>query len=204
MPTCLGKRQYIDFTDDDRFDEKFNELLYDIHGIPIIPKPPLGENPLTKQTSEFEASDHNLPEIPEKIESVADVYESAFELAEADNIMGWSRFVRRIRSNAFKSLVKWQQEELDGQRTENIEQKHQVMDKAVNFVAPLISVALVRVESRNEQFNDQKSLLDDLLNIRNMEEWNHAGYVPWIEILYALGYVYHSLHGNLSASIRSS
>ena len=40
------------------------------------------------------------------------------------------------------------------------------MDKAVNFVAPLISVALVGVESRSENFNNQASLLDYLLNIQ--------------------------------------
>ena len=197
-PSFLATRVYIDFTDDNNFDEKFNELLHEIHEVPITQKPPLGINPLPNQPQKPEVLSHNLPEIPDKIESVADAYESAFELARADDTLGWSRLVRRIRPNAFKSIVKWQQEELNGQRAETIEQLHQKMDKAVNFVAPLISVALVGVESRNEQFNNQKSLLDDLLNIQSMEGWKHAGYVPWIEIPYALGYVYHSLHGSFS------
>ena len=197
MPFFLGKSQYIDFTDDNRSDEKFNELLHDIHDVPIIPKPELGENPFSKQPSELEVSSHNLPDIPEKIESVTQAYEAAFELVRASDTLGWSRLIRQIRANVFKSIVQWRQEELDKQCPESIEQRHQAMDKAIDLVAPLISVTLVGVESRNEYFNNQEFLLDALLSVQNMEEWNRAGYVPWIEIPYALGYVYHSLHGSL-------
>ena len=62
------------------------------------------------------------------------------------------------------------------------------MDKTVDIVAPLISVALVGVESRNQHFNNQKSLFDDLLNIRNRDGWNRSGYTPWIDIPDALGF----------------
>ncbi len=158
----------------------------------------MGKNPLTTQDSESDTSGNKFLEIPDKIESVADAYESAFKHARADDILGWSRLIGRIRSNAFKSLVKWRQDELDKQQPETIEQLHKALDKAINFVAPLISVALVGVYSRNDKFNDQKSLLVDLLNIQSMEEWNGAGYGPWIDIPYALGYVYHNLHGSLS------
>lgn len=196
-PTFLATRLYIDFTDDSNFDEKFNELLHEIHNVPITQKPTLGKNPLLSQPRESEVLSHNLPEIPEKIESVTDAYESAFKLARADDTLGWSQLVKKIRPHAFESIVHWRQEELDGQKPESTEQRHQAIDNALDFVAPLISVALVGVESRNEQFNDQKSLLDDLLSIQSMEGWNRAGYVSWIEIPYALGYVYHSLHGSL-------
>lgn len=196
-PTFLATRKYIDFVDDSEFDEKFKELLHDIHNVPIIRKPSLGKNPLSNHSSQPEISSHNLPEIPEKVKSVTHAYKSAFELVRADDTVGWSRLVRRVRPNAFKLLVTWRQEELDSQRPENTEQLLQLMDKAVDIVAPLISVALVGVESRNQHFNNQKSLFDDLLNIRNRDGWNRSGYTPWIDIPDALGYVYHSLHGSL-------
>ena len=69
----------------------------------------------------------------------------------------------------------------------------------MKLFSPLIAVALAGVESGRDQFKDQKSLLDDLLNIA---EWNRSGYVVWIDIPYALGYVYHSLHGALSLSTK--
>ena len=196
-PTFLATRKYIDFIDNSEFDEKFNELLHEIHDVLIIPKPRLGRNPLSNFPSQPKTSSHNLPEIPEKIESPSDAYKAAFELARIEDNLGWTQLIKRIRPSVFKSLVLWRQEELNGKRAENIEQMHQVIDKAVDIIAPLISVALVGVESRNEYFNNQESLLDALLSVQNMEGWNRAGYVPWIEIPYALGYVYHSLHGSL-------
>ena len=69
------------------------------------------------------------------------------------------------------------------------------MDKAVEIISPLMVVALVGVESGREEFRDQKSLLDDLLNVVG---WNPAGYEVWIYLPNALGYVYHSLHGGIS------
>ena len=196
-PTFLKPKVYIDFTNDAQFDVSFEQLLREIHRAPLHPKPPLGQSPFAKQPSAPETSSHHLPTIPEKIESVTDAYESAFELARADDTLGWSQLVKKIRPHAFESIVHWRQEELDKQRPETIEQLHKAMDKAIIFVAPLISVALVGVYSRKDKFNDQKSLLDDLLNIRNREGWNRSGYDAWISIPDSLSYIYHSLHGSL-------
>lgn len=196
-PTFLATRLYIDFTDDSNFDEKFNALLHEIHNVPIVRKPPLGRNPLLDHTAQPEVSSHNLPEIPKRVESVSDAYNAAFELARMEDNLGWSQLIKQIHPNVFKSLVLWRQEELDKQQPGSIEQMHQAMDEAIDIVAPLISVALVGVESRNAYFNNQAPLLDAFLDVQSMEGWNLAGYRPWIEIPYALGYVYHSLHGSL-------
>jgi hypothetical protein len=44
-PTFLGSRVYIDFRDDSKYEAKYAELLRDIHGQGIKPRPPLGTNP---------------------------------------------------------------------------------------------------------------------------------------------------------------
>ena len=77
------------------------------------------------------------------------------------------------------------------------EQLTEVIDKAVEIISPLMTVALVGIESGREEFRDQKSLLDDLQNIVG---WNPAGYEVWIRLPNALGYVYHSLHGGICLS----
>ena len=75
MPTFLGGRVYIDFTDDSQFNEKFNDLLYKLYEVPVEKKPPLGEKPsFAKQPSGQEALsseglDTQEPEIPEQVES---------------------------------------------------------------------------------------------------------------------------------------
>ena len=199
-PTFLGARVYIDFRNDSQFELEFNKLIHELHRVPVIQKPPLGKNPFAQLPSRQEApsieeSGAQLPEIPERVESAADAYAAAVKIVRAGDVFGWRQLVKQIKPSVFKSLVQWRQNELDGQRLESKEQLVQIADKAVDIISPLISVALAGVESGREQFRDQKSILDDLLNIAG---WNRTG--GWGDIPRVLGYVYHSLHGSLSLS----
>ena len=199
MPAFLGARVYIGFTDDNQFDEKFDELLHELHQVPVVEKPPLGENPFAQLLSGreaplSEATDTQLPEIPEKVESAANAYYAAVEITRAEDEIGWRQLVKRIKSNAFNSLVQRRQEGLVGE-TPKGKEKLQTVDEAVGIISPLISVALAGVESKMEQFRDQKSTLENLLDIVGEKG---GGPVVWVDISFALGYVYHSLHGGLS------
>ncbi len=135
-----------------------------------------------------------LPDIPDEVESASQAYEIAFSIARVGDGLGWRQLVKKIRPNVFESLVQWWQNELEGRKQESKEQIPQVVDKAIEIISPLMAVALVGVESGREQFRNQKSFLDDLLNITR---WNAARYTTWVNIPNALGYVYHSLHGGL-------
>ena len=135
-----------------------------------------------------------LPEIPEQFESADDAYSVAFNIARAGDVLGWRQLHKRIRPSIFNSLVQWRKNKLDSQRPQTEKQLVEVVDKAVEIASPLISVALVGVESGREQFRDQRSLLYELLNIPG---WNPVGIKAWAHIPNALGFVYHSLHGSL-------
>lgn len=191
-PTFLGTRVYADFTNDSQFDAECEKLIRALHEMPLIEKPPLGEHPFPSVES-----DAQLTEIPEEVKSPSVVYTTASKLVRAGDILGWRQLIKQIRPNVFKDLVQWRQDKLDGQQPENKEQLIQTVDKAVDIISPLMCMALVGVESGREQFRDQKSLLDDLLNIAG---WNPTGYPTWVNIPYTLGYVYHSLHGGVSLS----
>ena len=199
-PTFLGTRVYIDFRNDNQFESEFDKLIHELHRVPVIQRPPLGKNPFAQLPSGQEAPpseglDTQLPEIPERVESASEAYSAAVNIARAGDVLGWRHLVKGIKPNVFRSLVQWRQNELDEQRPESKEQLVQIADKAVEIISPLISVALAGVESGREQFRDQKSILDDLLNIAG---WNRTG--GWGDIPRVLGYVYHSLHGSLSLS----
>ena len=199
-PTFLGTRVYIDFRNDSQFESEFDKLIHELHRVPVAEKPPLGKSPFAKLPSGQEAPSSEgagtqLPEIPEQVESAADAYAAAVKLARAGDVLGWRHLVKEIKPNVFRSLVQWRQSELDEQRPESKEQLAQIADKAVEIISPLIAVALAGVESGREQFRDQKSAMDDLLNIAG---WNRTG--GWGDIPRVLGYVYHSLHGSLSLS----
>ena len=200
-PTFLGTRVYADFRDESQFETEFNKLLHELHQVPIMEKPTLGKSPFAQFPSRQEKSpseglDTQLPDIPEQVESASEAYSAAIKLARAGDVLGWRQLVKGIKPSVFNSLAQWQQNELEERRPESKAQLIQALDQAVEIISPLISVALVGVESEKEQFRDQKSTLDDLLNIAR---WNRDEYTAWwINIPYALGYVYHSLHGSLS------
>ena len=201
MPTCLGTRVYIDFTDDSQFDGKFDELLCELRQVPFVENSPLGKKSFAQLPSEQEVSpsdalDTQQPEIPQQVESASDVYSAAIQLARTEDVLGWRQLVKRTKPKVFKSLIQRRREGLAGKPPKGKEQ-FQAVDEAVNIISPLISVALVGVESKMEQFRDQKSTLYDLLHIVG---WKSAGPAVWVEIALALGYVYHSLHGGLSLS----
>lgn len=45
LPTFLGLRRYVDFCDASGYEAKYAELVREIHGERIAPRPPLGANP---------------------------------------------------------------------------------------------------------------------------------------------------------------
>lgn len=191
-PTFLGTRVYADFRNDNQFDAECEKLIRELHEMPIVEKPPLGESPFSPIESDIQ-----LTEIPEEVKSASAAYTTASKLVRAGDTLGWRELIKHVRPGVFKDLVQWRQDELDGQTPGNKEQLVQVVDKAVEIISPLMTIALVGVESGREEFRDQKSLLDDLLNVVG---WNPAGYEVWIYLPNALGYVYHSLHGGISLS----
>ena len=194
IPTSLGIRRYVNFSDDSEFDEKFNELLRAIHDDPLNPKPSLGEYSSTEWSSKSETSNPHHPDTTEKVEFASQVYQEAIELAREDDTVGWQQLVKRIRQNMSNEFREWKPE-FEKQERDSTEKTLETVDKAVDIVSPLISVALAGVESRKRDFNDQKSVLHDLFTI---VEWKDSTYTTWIDMPNVLRYVYHSLHGVFS------
>ena len=196
VPTSLGIRRYIDFRNDQDFEQKFDELLRTIHGDPLNPKPSLGEYSSCKQSFSSEGLNRNFINIPEKVESASDAYNLAIQLARANDIVGWQQLVESIRSNVFNSLAQLRQENLHSENLKNIEQRNETVNKAVDILSPLISIALAGIKSRNEHFNDQTSVFTSLWGISGWNRYFKDEYE--IGVPNFLGYVYHSLHGSIS------
>ncbi|WP_321822661.1 MULTISPECIES: toll/interleukin-1 receptor domain-containing protein [unclassified Burkholderia] len=53
VPTCLGSRFYIDFSDDSQFQSKLDELLREILDSPKAKKPAIGKNPFAQSNNEL-------------------------------------------------------------------------------------------------------------------------------------------------------
>lgn len=196
VPEFLGNRYYVDFSDDDQFNAKLDELLHELHQVPVLEKPPLGRNPFSSLPSTNEAPTATHPVVPlpnvlESAQAAVSSYRLAIELARASDRTGWRQLIKKIQPNAINNLVQWRKETLDGQRPTN-EDLYSTVDKAIATISPLVCVAMAGVESERQGFREQSSLLDDFLYIPG---WDRSGYTAWVEMPHALGFVYHSLHG---------
>ena len=129
----------------------------------------------------------------EQVYPAAEVYSEAIEIASDQNIVKWRQLFKRVRSTVSTSLVQWGRNELLSEREPR--DGEQFVDEAVDIVSPLISAALAGVESRQEHFKNQKSVLNNLLSVSDS---GLDRSLTWERIRYTLGYVYHSLHGAIS------
>ena len=202
VPTFLRTRYYVDYRNDQEHEDKLKELVHELHQFPMERKPGLGRSPFSSLPSGQEAPSSAeattpLPDIPNEFASPIEAYHSAIEIARSNDVVGWRSLVKQIRPKVFDSIVQWRRSKLDPERPQSMDQLEAVVDEAVSIVAPIMNVALAGVESGREHFSEQKSLLDDLLDIPN---WERSGYTKWVEIPRTLGYVYHSLHGALALS----
>jgi hypothetical protein len=64
LPTFLGARVFVDFRDDAAYEVKYGELLREIHGEKIRPRPALGANPFREKP--LETRDPALSNRPER------------------------------------------------------------------------------------------------------------------------------------------
>lgn len=52
LPKYMGASKYTDFTDDSQYEDRLLELVYELHGHPLLPKPPLGRSPFAEGVTE--------------------------------------------------------------------------------------------------------------------------------------------------------
>jgi len=50
VPTFLSSLNYIDFRKDEQFEAKYAELIFELHGERMLPRPELGPNPFLRQS----------------------------------------------------------------------------------------------------------------------------------------------------------
>lgn len=198
VPRCLATRVYVDMTNGIELNQNYDNLLREIHQVPSQAKPPLGENPFATLPSGEEAplivsSTDELIEIPSQLLSPEDAYRLAVDIARRGDLLGWRQLVKKVRKPVHEALHAWRRK-YDTTAPSDLASLHEVVDEAVGRVAGLLIIALVGVESGREEISDQRSLIDDLLNIVG---WNYSGHTILVELPNTLAYVYQGLHGSM-------
>jgi hypothetical protein len=133
---------------------------------------------------------------PMSDQEITAVYQEAVRLARENDILGWRNLLKRFPSWIEVTLTKWRDRTAKG-GLKDFKEVYKAVDDAVAELGPLFAVALAGVESQQEKFRNQRSLLDDLLNVYG---WDRSGSVAIAELPRALGFVYQGLHGAICMS----
>lgn len=127
LPTALSTRRYVDFCDDAGFEQAYEELLTELHGVAAASKPPLGTSPFkgvssqtrlaepaAKATASPARSRVRVPRefseqekdqfLEDAYESIAKCFEKELVALERDNSHVQTRF-RRIDARQFSAAV---------------------------------------------------------------------------------------------------
>jgi hypothetical protein len=199
LPSFLKGRYYVDFRDAGRYAEKVEELLRALLQVPKHAEPPLGPCPYAQAPQEqglFPLSLVKQPvELPREVSPSPEViYDACMNLFRRGDSVGWHELVKSVRTPVEKNLLAWRK----GFPEQGKEEKTDLfatIDEAVGVVAPLLALALASVESQQAQFNDQRSVMDDLIQISDWPQGGAQSLLMVVGMPEALAYVYNYLHG---------
>ena len=197
LPKSVSTRFYINLSDNGKYNEEFDSLLRELHEEPASKKPPIGKNPFTKSPSGSEipnssvAGPLEIKSLPSSDENIEDIYIEALEIARAGDSIAWRRLVSEARKKVNEALLSWR-EKHEGGFPREWEAIFPVAIEGITTYSPLISIAVAGVESGRKKFNNQLSILDDILYPKN---WNRAGLTIVGDFPLSMAFIYQGLHG---------
>jgi hypothetical protein len=195
LPKSISTRLAVDLSDNQNFEEQFDLLLRELHKEPSIAKPPLGINPFAKRSKLGEKqSIINIIPIPNIIEFNHDttlIYRTAIDIARKGDLVAWRRIVRQVKLNIADQIVDWRKKADNSNQLDEIIFNELVLD-GISIYSPLFSVALAGVESGKDIFNNQISILEEILFPK---EWNWSGNTRIVYFPFSVAFIYQSIHG---------
>ncbi|PMN90425.1 toll/interleukin-1 receptor domain-containing protein [Enterovibrio norvegicus] len=113
VPTFLGTKLYIDFSNDNDFESVIDELMREIHGSPLYKKPALGTNPY--QTAHSKPAESNIDKKMELLRWMIDGYNngsSRFTFSTLNSVLGCSKifaesYVQDLVDESYISPSSW-------------------------------------------------------------------------------------------------
>ncbi len=194
-PICVSTRLFVDFSNDEEFTVKLEELARNIQDAPCFEKPPLGESPFTAIESTASTITRTpLAEI--QSEGPAQIYELSLAYANDGNFAKWQELVHHEKRKAAESLLQWQVANAKDYPSDKTELSSFFLP-AIYTHSGLFAAAFGAFDSTNERFHNQLSLMD---SIRNPKGWQKSGPVEWVALPDLALFTYQALLGALAMS----
>jgi hypothetical protein len=194
LPKSVTTRRFVNFSEDQAFDEQFQSLLMELHQVPASRKPPLGRNPFEQTHSGIQiptaSKGEPIPDIRTATD-ISSVYQTALEVARRGDLVAWRRIVRQATVPIPSLLGEWRRK-YEPSFPREIPQLQEMALEGSTLYSGLIAIALAGIESGKERFSNQVSLLDEILNPR---DWNWAGFTTIADFPETVAFIYQGLHG---------
>lgn len=191
-PNFLETRKYIDARSGKISNDDFIGLLKTIHKIPSS-KPPIGQSPFSSIQNSLQETQELVP-ITEGTLAPQEAYSKGIELIRRQDTLGWLDISKKASRNIPQNLLKWREKHNSIMQKRNIESQVESLYEAINVIAPALSLALLGVESADNQFSNQKSLFTKFYNPIG---WVQSGLTSVVTIPKFLGFIYQALHGSI-------
>jgi hypothetical protein len=197
-PKFLITRWHVDFSADEEFDEKLEELLRALHNAPRHPKPKLGPNPFAQRQIETTETVGEISVQTETILATANsplgLYRTGLQLGRDQDRVRWRKLVQQAISEFPKALKDWR-EHPDPPFPQKSEDIPAWAAGGLKTVDKLFAIALAGVESQEDYFRNQVGLIDELLH---PSDWDLSGVTTLTQYPEFLVFVYQALHGALA------
>lgn len=194
LPTCVATRFYIDFSKDDTFDEKLEELARSIHQSPKFEKPPLGANPFANHQGKSDQPPALQPLV--ELGPEIDMYRKSVSMADVGDFAKWRDLIHRAKTSSAAALSNW--------RSANQNNLPKTVDGLPDYFFPavathsgLFAAAFGAFDSKDQRFHNQLSLIDE---IRNPKGWERSGNTIYTELPDLILFSYQALMGGLAIS----
>ncbi len=169
LPRCVSTRFYVDLSDEAQFEENFELLLREIHDVPKLPKPPLGQNPFTPGAFEGTANsaqrDERRLEFANSLATPDAAYERALEIIHADDRVAWRKLLLAATESGAAALKRWKVEQPD---IPPVTEKDWLgrfahAQAGVQSFAPLMACLVAAAETAKPGYADQLGWVETLL-----------------------------------------
>ncbi len=189
LPKKLGPRMAVNLSDYfPTVEEEFKSLVAQLRKEPPASKPVLGHaQALPAAPLPADPIATNIPAITDPTQA----YEQGLKLARAGDMVSWRRVISAHRATSSKALLEWRAKVEQSPPTQKSELPT-MLREALSAYQALFASAISAIESGQPKFNQQGSLIHDLVEPKG---WQRSGSVILIALPDAAAWVFQALAG---------
>lgn len=189
LPRKLGARMAVNLSDYfPSVEDEFSRLVAQLRKEPPPSKPQLGVAPVAP-IAQLPAEP--VPVTTPVLTEPTSAYDLALRISRAGDMVSWRRVIASQRATASTALLAWRSEVDKSPPTQKSELPG-MLRNALAAYQPLFASAVAAIESGQPKFNQQGSLIHDLLEPKG---WQRSGRTIIIALPEASAWVFQALAG---------